>query len=79
MKNTVGQRETERAVQLGYLYNPEEALEVGLVDELVAEENVLDAAKKEMNKWLEVPSELYDQFLLWISYELQKNIYHFNP
>lgn len=76
----LGQRETERAIQLGYMYSPEEALKVGLVDELVAEENILDAARKEMNKWLKIPSEFYDQFILyvWMSLELQMNIYQFS-
>ena len=34
MLGTIGQRESERALQLGHLYSGEEALQVGLIDQL---------------------------------------------
>ena len=34
MLATIGQRESERALQLGHLYSGEEALQVGLIDQL---------------------------------------------
>jgi len=35
MLSTIGHRESERALQLGHLYSGEEALQVGLIDELL--------------------------------------------
>ncbi|XP_041474186.1 enoyl-CoA delta isomerase 1, mitochondrial-like [Lytechinus variegatus] len=55
MQNTIGQRETERALGLGLLYKPDEALRVGLVDEVVPLENVVDRAREEIQKWIKIP------------------------
>uniref|UniRef100_A0AAQ5WYJ1 Enoyl-CoA delta isomerase 1, mitochondrial n=1 Tax=Amphiprion ocellaris TaxID=80972 RepID=A0AAQ5WYJ1_AMPOC len=55
MVNTVGNRSTELALQLGLLYSPAEALKVGLVDQLVPEDQVLTTATKTMSKWLAIP------------------------
>ena len=40
MIGTIGNRESERALQLGHLYSGEEALKVGLIDELVTAEQM---------------------------------------
>jgi 3,2-trans-enoyl-CoA isomerase len=55
MKNVVGHREAERALQLGRLYSADEALKVGLVDEVVPETAVVQHAKEELVSWLQVP------------------------
>lgn len=55
MVNTVGHRTTEMALQLGLLYKPSEALNVGLVDQVVPEEEVLTQATQNMTKWLAIP------------------------
>ncbi|XP_029294182.1 enoyl-CoA delta isomerase 1, mitochondrial [Cottoperca gobio] len=55
MMNTVGQRVTEMALQLGLLYKPSEALTIGLVDQLVPEDQVLTTATQNMTKWLAIP------------------------
>lgn len=55
MINTVGHRTTEMALQLGLLYSPAEALKIGLVDQLVPEDQVLTTATETMTKWLAVP------------------------
>ncbi|XP_022603679.1 enoyl-CoA delta isomerase 1, mitochondrial [Seriola dumerili] len=55
MKNTVGHRTTEIALELGLLYNPSEALKIGLVDQLVPEDQVLTTATQTMTKWLAIP------------------------
>ena len=57
MVNTVGHRETERALQLGYLYPVAEAHQVGLVDRLVPQDQVLTTTQGEMDKWLKIPGE----------------------
>ena len=54
MLNTVGHRETERALQLGHLYGAEEALKVGLVDRLCPEDQVVKEAEEEVSRWLRV-------------------------
>ncbi|XP_045897474.1 enoyl-CoA delta isomerase 1, mitochondrial [Micropterus dolomieu] len=55
MTNTVGHRTTEIALELGLLYNPSEALKIGLVDQLVPEDQVLTTATQTMAKWLAIP------------------------
>eukprot|EP00057_Strongylocentrotus_purpuratus_P024520 XP_011678994.1 PREDICTED: enoyl-CoA delta isomerase 1, mitochondrial isoform X1 [Strongylocentrotus purpuratus] len=55
MQNTIGQRETERALGLGLLYKPDEALNVGLIDQVVPLENVVDQAREEIQKWIKIP------------------------
>jgi len=49
---TVGQREAERALGLGKLYSPAEALAVGLVDEAVESSAVTATAEAELKKWI---------------------------
>ncbi|XP_078519245.1 enoyl-CoA delta isomerase 1, mitochondrial [Lissotriton helveticus] len=55
MTNTIGNRETEKALQLGYMYSPEDALKVGLVDQLVSEDKVQTEASTKMSEWLAIP------------------------
>ncbi|XP_035510125.1 enoyl-CoA delta isomerase 1, mitochondrial [Morone saxatilis] len=55
MINTVGHRTTEMALELGMLYNPSDALKIGLVDQLVPEDQVLTTATQTMTKWLAIP------------------------
>lgn len=55
MTNTLGHRKTELALQLGELYSPEEALKIGLVDQLVPEDQILTTATQTMTKWLAIP------------------------
>lgn len=59
MANTVGHRNTELALELGLLYNPSEALKIGLVDQLVPEDQVLATATQTMTKWLAIPGTLH--------------------
>lgn len=53
--NTIGHRASEQALQLGSLFPPSEALQVGLVDQVVPEDQVLSTALSEMARWLAVP------------------------
>ncbi|XP_030645846.1 enoyl-CoA delta isomerase 1, mitochondrial [Chanos chanos] len=55
MMNTVGNRETELALQLGHLYSSSEALKIGLVDRLVPEDKVLSTAMETMANWFTIP------------------------
>nr|XP_006637356.1 PREDICTED: enoyl-CoA delta isomerase 1, mitochondrial [Lepisosteus oculatus] len=55
MVNTVGNRVAELSLQLGLLYSAPDALRVGLVDQLVPEQEVLRTAKDTMAKWLAIP------------------------
>jgi enoyl-CoA hydratase/carnithine racemase len=57
MVNTIGFRETEKALQLGKLYTVQEALDVKLVDEVVAPESLLQKAEDQMAAWLKIPSK----------------------
>lgn len=53
--NTIGHRATEQALQLGSLLPPAEALQVGMVDQVVPEDQLLSTALSVMAKWLAVP------------------------
>ncbi|XP_025130772.1 enoyl-CoA delta isomerase 1, mitochondrial isoform X3 [Bubalus bubalis] len=53
--NTIGHRASEQALQLGSLFPPAEALQVGLVDQVVPEDQVQSTALSEMARWLAVP------------------------
>uniref|UniRef100_A0A8C3YKM2 Enoyl-CoA delta isomerase 1, mitochondrial n=1 Tax=Catagonus wagneri TaxID=51154 RepID=A0A8C3YKM2_9CETA len=53
--NTIGYRAAEQALQLGSLLPPAEALRVGMVDQVVPEDQVLSAARSVMAKWLAIP------------------------
>ena len=55
MVNVIGQRESERALQLGHLYSGEEALKVGLIDELVAPAEMEERVQMQLKQWLKVP------------------------
>lgn len=55
MINTVGHRITEMALELGLLYSSSDALKIGLVDQLVPEDQVLATATQTMTKWLAIP------------------------
>jgi len=53
---TVGQREAERALALGRLYSPSEALSVGLLDETAEASAVAATAEAELKKWMKIDS-----------------------
>jgi len=58
MVNTIGTRQTELALMLGTLFTAEQALKIGLVDEVVADRDaVLAAANKVALQLSRIPSE----------------------
>ena len=40
------------------LYKPNEALDIGLVDEIAPLDQVLDRAKAEIQKWIKIPGQM---------------------
>lgn len=56
MVNTIGFREAEKALGLGLLYSPEEAISIGLIDEIVHKREELEQkAHNEAMKWVKIP------------------------
>ncbi|XP_022092708.1 enoyl-CoA delta isomerase 1, mitochondrial-like isoform X2 [Acanthaster planci] len=55
MARACGDREAEMGLQLGTLYTPEEALKIGLVDEVAPLDSVVDRAREQVIKWLKIP------------------------
>lgn len=53
--NTIGHRAAERALQLGLLFPPAEALRLGVVDEVVPEDQLHSQAHSVMAQWLAIP------------------------
>lgn len=54
MLRTVGQRQAEKALMLGTLYPAEDALKIGLIDEVV-EDNVVAVCEERALKWTKIP------------------------
>ena len=54
---TIGFRKAEEALSLGTLFSPEKALEVGLVDQLVSRDMVLDRSYEVASKFAKIPSQ----------------------
>lgn len=54
--DTVGKRQAELGLSLGTLYSPEQAKSIGLVDQLVPADQVLDAAQQAAaQQWAKIP------------------------
>lgn len=53
--DTVGRRQAELGLSLGILYSPEEALHIGLVDQVVPAEQVRSAAHETAVQWSKIP------------------------
>jgi len=66
----LGKAEATRSLLTGKLYNPEEALKVGLIDELVKNESLLTAAERKIKKYMELESNTWSQSKLNIREEL---------
>ena len=57
MVKTCGYRESEKALQLGRLFKPDEALKIHLIDEIVEPNLLLEKAENEIVQWLRIPSK----------------------
>ncbi|KAI8512360.1 Dynein heavy chain 3, axonemal, partial [Branchiostoma belcheri] len=55
LSDIIGKRQAELSILQGKLYSPEEALQLGLVDKVVPEADVMSAAESELRQWLQVP------------------------
>ena len=55
--DTVGRRQAELGLSLGLLYSPEQALEIGLVDEVVPKDNVRQKAQEAAVQWAQIPPQ----------------------
>ncbi|XP_058536341.1 enoyl-CoA delta isomerase 1, mitochondrial [Ochotona princeps] len=53
--NTIGHRAAEQALQLGLLFPPAEALKVGMVDQVVPEDQVQSTALSVLARWMAIP------------------------
>jgi enoyl-CoA hydratase/carnithine racemase len=66
----IGKAEASRSLLTGKLYNPEEALKAGLVDELVKGESLLTAAERKIKKYMELEGNTWSQTKLNIREDL---------
>ena len=64
MTNTIGHRETERALMVGHLYGIQEALSVGLVDAVVPQDQLEARVAQEMAVWLKIPGMYHH--MVWL-------------
>lgn len=56
MQNAIGRRMTELSLQLGSMYNPEQALRIGMLDEIASDEDVMEIALKKASEFAKIPS-----------------------
>ena len=62
MINTVGVRQTELALQLGTLFSSEEALKIGMVDEVASDlASATDSAESKLKEFLQIPGKSHFQ------------------
>ena len=66
----LGQANASRSLLEGKLFNPEEALAIGLVDELVKPESILTAAERRVRKYMAFERTTWSQSKLNIRREL---------
>ena len=57
MSDVIGHRETEKALMLGHMYSTDEALSVGMIDKIVAQDELMNSAKTELERWLKIPGK----------------------
>ena len=55
MIDLIGVRQADKALQLGSLFTPDDAVRLGLVDHVVDEDKLMESAQSEMKKWLKIP------------------------
>ena len=66
----IGKGEATQSLLTGKLYNPDEALKVGLIDELVKGESLLTAAERKIKKFMELERNTWSQSKLNIRQDL---------
>ena len=54
-QSLLGERVAEKMTLIGELVNPEKAQSIGLVDEIIESENLLNHSMNIMNQWFELP------------------------
>jgi enoyl-CoA hydratase/carnithine racemase len=56
--NMIGHRQAELGLMLGTLYDPPQALKIGLVDEvLLANMDVVEVARRRAVEWIQIPPQ----------------------
>jgi len=66
----IGKAEAAKSLLSGKLYSPEEALKVGLIDDIVKNESLLTAAERKIKKYMELERNTWQQSKLNIRQEL---------
>jgi enoyl-CoA hydratase/carnithine racemase len=70
----IGKATAARSLLEGRLFSPEEALQVGLIDEVVRPESILTAAERKARKYMAFESNTWQQSKRNIRQELIRNI-----
>jgi 3,2-trans-enoyl-CoA isomerase len=55
--DNVGHRQAELALSLGTLFDIEEAYDIGLIDEVAHEDNLLQVAQERAAEWAAIPAQ----------------------
>jgi 3,2-trans-enoyl-CoA isomerase len=55
MERLVGAKHADKMLMTGKMYKPQEALAIGMIDQVVPEESLVDVAEQVMSKWTQIP------------------------
>ena len=58
MVNTIGLRKTEKLLQTGTTLTPKQAIQIGLIDEIVNENDLMKRAEENVKIWNKIPSRI---------------------
>lgn len=54
--DTIGLRKAELALNMGTLFDTKSALDIGLIDEIAGEDDILEVAKARASEWVSIPA-----------------------
>ena len=55
MERLVGAKHADHMLMTGKMYKPQEAKAIGMIDQVVPEESLIDVAEQVMSKWVRIP------------------------
>ena len=76
MVNTIGHRETEYALQVGAMFSCEQAIKIGLVDELSELKDMTTVCHKHALNWANIPGTFF--YIIKLTYFINRLLLQYN-
>lgn len=77
MERLVGAKHADEMLMTGKMYKPDEALAIGLVNQVVPESNLVATAEAVLSKWVKLPSFGVSTTKKFLKGELGQQMYDF--